>query len=65
MKNKGIKSLYAFALAVSVATTGIAGTMGAIRVSAAETQVRSNLTTPEGSADFGRGDASRKEFPYL
>ena len=38
MKNKGIKSLYAFALAVSVATTGIAGTMGAIRVSAAETQ---------------------------
>ena len=58
MKNKGIKSLYAFALAVSVATTGIAGTMGAIRVSAAETQVRSTLTTPGGRADFGRGDAS-------
>lgn len=58
MKNKVIKSLYAFVLSVSVATTGIAGTMGTIQVSAAETQVRSTLTTPGGSADFRRGDAS-------
>lgn len=58
MKNKVIKSLYAFVLSVSVATAGITGTMGTIQVSAAETQVRSTLTTPGGSADFGRGDAS-------
>lgn len=58
MKNKVIKSLYAFVLSVSVATAGITGTMGTIQVSAAETQVRSTLTTPGGRADFGRGDAS-------
>ena len=58
MKNKVIKSLYVFALAVSVATTGITGTMGTIQVSAADWQLRSTLTTPGGSADFGRGDAS-------
>ncbi len=58
MKNKGIKSLYALALSVSVATAGITGTMGTIQVSAADWQFRSTLTTPGGSADFGRGDAS-------
>ena len=58
MKNKVIKSLYAFVLSVSVATAGIAGTMGTIQVSAAEMQVRTTLTTPGGRADFGRGDAS-------
>lgn len=58
MKNKVIKSLYAFVLSISVATAGIAGTMGIIHASAAEMQVRSTLTTPGGSADFGRGDGS-------
>lgn len=58
MKNKVIKSLYAFVLFISVATAGIAGTIGIIHASAAEMQVRSTLTTPGGSADFGRGDGS-------
>ena len=56
MKKKTLKMLYALALSTAVAVSGGAGTIGIMQVAAA--QARTMLNTPNGIADFRRGDAS-------
>lgn len=58
MKKRRMKIFYMMAMSTVIATTGVTGTVGALRVSAAEIQMKSSVTTPKGVADFGRGNAS-------
>lgn len=58
MKKRRMKIFYMMAMSTVIATTGVTGTMGTLRVSAAEIQMKSSVTTPKGVADFGRGNAS-------
>ncbi len=56
MKKKTFKTFMALALSTVVAMSGVTGSIGSLQVQASE--ARTTVNTPNGVADFGRGDAS-------
>ena len=56
MKKKTLKMFMALAMSTIVAMGGVTSSIGSLQVQAAET--RTTVNTPNGVADFGRGDAS-------
>lgn len=56
MKKKTFKMFMALALSTVIAMGGVTGSIGSLQAQAAET--RTTVNTPNGVADFGRGDAS-------
>lgn len=44
MKKRRMKIFYMMAMSTVIATTGVTGTVGALRVSAAEIQMKSSVT---------------------
>ena len=45
MKKRRMKIFYMMAMSTVIATTGVTGTMGTLRVSAAEIQMKSSILT--------------------